>query len=142
MSTEPPRVELYVRSLAPTTARPTQERVVERLQALEESGEVTGFDVVVCGECVCPNAATASTEPGERLLSRYDSFEAWAEANDRTLVGFQRRDTRSVLTDTTVTGIVFPRVTLAEYRDGTLSFVAPSGTETERTAVLDRLAEY
>lgn len=142
MTDSPPRVELYVRSLAPTTARPSQERVVERLQRLDGSGDLAGFDVLVCGECVCPNAATAGTDPGKRLLSRYEAFEDWAADRDRDLVGFEERETSSMVTDTTVTGIVFPRMTLAEYRGGTLEFVAPSRNGEERTAVLDRLATY
>lgn len=142
MSDGLPRLELYLRSLAPTTARDAQDRVVERLRTLADEDAIAGFDVAVCGDCVCPNAATATSEPGSRLLSRYDAFESWAAARDRELVGFEERDTRSMLTDTRVTGIVFPRMTLAEFRDGDLTFVAPSRTDRERTSVLDRLERY
>jgi len=137
-----PRIELFLRSLAPATSREQQERIVERLRTLDEENVIRGFEVVVCGDCVCPRAATADTEPGERLLNSYEAFEAWAEDRDRELSGFERRDTRSILTGTTVTGIVFPRVVLAEYRDGDLAFVAPSADGTEETSVSDRLSAY
>ena len=140
--TSPPRVELYVRSLAPTRARETQDEVVTRLRRLGEDDRIADHEVALCGECVCPNAATATTDVGQRLLSRYDDFRAWAADHDRDLVGFQERETHSMLTDTTVTGIVFPRLTLAEYRDGDLAFVAPSRSGDTTTSVLDRLGTY
>jgi hypothetical protein len=116
--------------------------VVRRLRAAVDSGRLRGFDVFLCGECVCPRAATAETDPGERLLDRYDAFRAWADETGRELVGFERRDTTSTLMGTTVTGIVFPRLTLAEYRDGALRFVAPSSDGIEQTGVADRTDEY
>ena len=139
MSDRPPRAELFLRSLAPTDARDQQERVVERLRTLEAEGRVGTLDVRLCGECVCPESVTAETEPGRRLLDRHEAFRRWADDRDRELVGFERRDTESLLTGTRVTGIVFPRIVLAEYRDGDLTYVAPSRTEQERTSVTDRL---
>jgi len=142
MAGDRPRIELFLRSLAPTTGREGQERIVERLRTLDDENVVRDFEVVLCGECVCPRSATADTAPGERLLGRYDAFEDWADERGRTLSGFETRDTRSILTGTTVTGIVFPRVALAEYRDGDLAFVAPSADGTEKTSVSDRLSAY
>lgn len=142
MTQDDPRLELYVRSLAPTDAREPQERVVERLQTLDERDRIAGFEVALCGECVCPSSVTAGTDAGKRLLDRYDAFETWADEHDRGLVGFEHKDTQSLLTDTTVTGIVFPRMTLAEYRDGQLTYVAPSSNGAEQTSVLDRLDSY
>jgi hypothetical protein len=141
MARDPPRVELFLRSLAPARGREQQERIVERLHALDDEGLLRGFEVVLCGDCVCPRAATASTEPGRRLLDRYEAFDAWAERTGRELTGFEVRDTRSILTGTTTTGVVFPRVVLAEYRDGELAFVAPS-RDAEVTSVPDRLSTY
>ena len=142
MAGDRPRIELFLRSLAPATGREGQERIVERLRTLDEEGVIRDFEVVLCGECVCPRAATAETGPGERLLNSYDAFEGWADDRGRELSGFERRDTKSILTGTTVTGIVFPRVVLAEYRDGALTFVAPSAADTEKTSVSDRLSAY
>jgi hypothetical protein len=142
MERQSPRIELFCRSLAPSTGREQQDRIVQRLRTLDERDRIQGFEVVLCGECVCPRAATAETDPGEFLLDRYDGFQAWAEETDRTLVGFEKRNTKSMLTGTTVTGIVFPRLTLAEYRDGELTFVAPSSDGSEQTSVADRMGDY
>lgn len=142
MGRQSPRIELFCRSLAPSTGRQEQERVVKRLRTLDETDRIRGFEVVLCGECVCPRAATAETDPGERLLDRYDAFQTWAEETGRELGGFEKRATKSMLTGTTVTGIVFPRLTLAEYREGELTFVAPSRDGSDGTSVADRLDTY
>lgn len=142
MGENPPRVEVYLRSLAPTDIRDTQEQVVETLRTLDDEGRIKGVDYTLCGECVCPSLRTAETDIAKTLLRRYESFEEWADSNDRELVGFEKRDTESLLTGTSVTGIVFPRLTLAEFRNGDLTFVAPSSNGTEQTSVDDRLDVY
>jgi hypothetical protein len=139
---EPPRVELYLRSLAPSEGRDQQEAVLQTLNGLAEAGRIAGVEVTVCGECVCPSLTAAETDVGERLLRRYESFEGWADEADRDLVGFEERDTTSLVTDTEITGIVFPRLTLAEYRGSDLAFVAPSRNGVDTTSVLDRLEDY
>jgi hypothetical protein len=141
-TSQKPRVELYVRSLAPTEARDQQERVVARLQSLDDRDELRAVETVLCGDCVCPSLATADTDIGEHLLGRYRAFEEWAADHDRELVGFERRDTQSLLTNTSVTGIVFPRLALAEYRNGRPTYVAPSANGTDTTSVADRLDTY
>jgi hypothetical protein len=137
-----PRVELYVRSLAPTDIRDRQESVIERLAELDESDRIKAFDVVLCGDCVCSSAATAKTDIGQQLLDRYERFEQWAQESDRTLAGFTEQATSSAMLETTVTGISFPRLALAEYRGGELAYVAPSRNGTEHTTVLDRIKQY
>ena len=142
MGGSPPRVEVYLRSLAPTDIRDTQEQIVDRLRTLDDERRIKGVNYTLCGECVCPSLKTAETDIAKLLLRRYESFEEWADENDRELVGFEQRDTESLLTGTSVTGIVFPRLTLAEYRNGELTFVAPSTNGTEQTSVGDRLDVY
>jgi len=142
MTQDPPRVELYVRSLAPTDIRDRQESVIERLDELADAGRIDEFEVVLCGDCVCRSLATASTDVGQRLLDRHRSFEQWAAEVDRHLVGFAERDTGSALTGADITGISFPRLALAEYRGGELAYVAPSRNGTESTTVLERLDQY
>lgn len=140
--TEPPRLELYLRSLAPPTGRDQQDKVIRRLYDLDDDGRIKGFDVRLCGDCVCPRAETARTDPGRRLLRRYERFEEWADEAGYDLAGFEHREVESVLTGTTVTGIAFPRMVLAEYRNGSLTFVAPAADDSETVAVRDRLDEY
>jgi hypothetical protein len=138
----PPRVELYVRSLEPSEARDEQERVIERLRELDDEGRIRAAETVLCGECVCPMSAGSDGDIGSHLLRRYEAFKDWATNHGRTLAGFEERHTESVLTGTTLTELVFPRLTLAEYRDGRLSYVAPSTDGTETTTVADRLETY
>jgi hypothetical protein len=138
----PPRVELYVRSLEPSGARDKQERVIERLRELDDDGRIRAAETVLCGDCVCPTSAGSDDDIGSHLLRRYEAFKGWATEQDRTLVGFEERHTESVLTGTTLTELVFPRLTLAEYRNGQLAYVAPSTDGTETTTVTDRLDTY
>lgn len=136
------QIELYVRSLAPTDIRDRQESVIERLDELERAGRIDEFEVILCGDCVCASLATANTTVGQRLLDRFATFEEWAAQRDRTLVGFAQQDTKSTLSRSNITGIKFPRLALAEYRGGDLSFVAPSRNGAENTTVLDRIRTY
>lgn len=138
----PLQIELYVRSLAPTDIRDKQESVIERLDELERADRIDGFEVIFCGDCVCASLTTAKTAVGQRLLDRYVSFEKWATEHDRTLVGFTDHDTESTLTGTVITGVSFPRLALAEYRNRDLAFVAPSRSGNENTTVIDRIEEY
>jgi len=140
MGTARPRVELYLRSLAPETARDEQDRVVERLRRLDERDCVRSVDINVTGTGVCESTAAAETDPGRFLLDRIDRFESWADAQDRTLCGFRRQCVDSSLVGDTVTGITFPRIALAEFVDGDLQFVAPSKGSAV-TTVPDRLDE-
>jgi uncharacterized protein (DUF2342 family) len=133
---------MYVRSLAPTDIRETQEQVFERLQELDAAGTLTEFEVVVCGEVVCPSSITAETEIGQRLLTRHRSARQWADDRNRKLVGFERRAANSTLAGTPVSGVSFPRMLLFEFRGDSLSFVAPSRADTETTSVSDRLESY
>jgi hypothetical protein len=131
------RLELFVRSLAPETARPQQEAVFERLRGLADSEAVAATDVYVTGDCVCPSTVAAQTETGQFLLERYEAFESWTTANDAELVGFRNRCVDSSMTGETVTGIEFPRLCLAVYADETLLLVAPVVTGGGKTTIAD-----
>jgi hypothetical protein len=142
-------VELYVRTLSPTDARDSQESLLETLQ---QSAAVDSIEVVVTGDRICPETVAAGTEIGSALLEKFEQFEQWASETGRTLAPAFRRETgRSLLTGESVSGACFPDRALAEYRNGSLSFVAPccnDGTaaadsrEDERTwSVPDRVDE-
>lgn len=79
---DPPRVEAYVRSLAPTEIRDKQELVLERLTHLDADDTIANFEVVICGETVCPSSVTAETDIGQRLLARHRTAKQWAEDRD------------------------------------------------------------
>jgi len=142
MTQESLEIELYIRSLAPTDIRDKQESVIERLDELDRANRIDSFEVILCGDCVCASLATAKTAVGKRLLDRFASFEEWSAERNRTLAGFTEQDTESTLSGTHITGVKFPRLALAEYRSGDLSFVAPSRNGSENTTVIDRVEEY
>lgn len=138
------RAELFVRSLAPETARPEQERVIERLRGLERDGALAALDLHVAGDCVCPSTVAAETETGRFLLERFEAFEAWAADHGCALVGFEDRCVDSSLTGETVTGIRFPRLCLAVFDDEELLLVAPASDGEASVTVheaVERLSE-
>jgi hypothetical protein len=131
------RLELFVRSLAPDTARAQQEAIIERLQRLSEVELVDTTDIYVTGDCVCPSTVAAETQAGRFLLNRYAAFRSWAEQTDAELVGFREKCVDSSMAGGTVTGIRFPRLLIAVFADDTLQFVAPSTSNGIETTVID-----
>jgi hypothetical protein len=67
------RLELFLRSLAPETARPQQEAVIERHRDFADD-EVTETERYVTGDRVCPSTVAAKTETDRFLLDRYAAF--------------------------------------------------------------------
>ena len=138
------RVELFVRSLAPETARQKQESIIERLRDLEANGTVDAMELHVVGDCVCPSTIAATTETGQFLLERFETFQQWADRNGVELVGFRDRCIDSSMTGETVTGITFPRLCLAIFDGADCRFVAPvAGENTGETVpeTVRRLSE-
>lgn len=134
------RVELYVRSLAPTTGRERQETVIRRLRDLVEAGAVDGFELVVTGQCICPDSAAAETDIGRFLLERLRTFEEWAEEEGAALDPcYRRRDETPVYTGERYTGISVPNLAMAEFSDGDLSFLTPCRVDGRRVTVEERL---
>lgn len=135
-------VELYVRSLAPASSHSCQESVLERLEWLASRGHVADFEVHVWGSRFDPSGASARTVAGRFVRERLATFTEWADRNGLSIrTFFDERPVRSSVTGEDYTAVVLPTMTLAEYVDGELEFVAPcSDGETVHT-VEDRLAE-
>lgn len=132
------RVEVFVRSLAPTSGRTRQRGVFERLQDLVATERLEGVDCHVSGGRLSPDSLAAETEPGAFLLGRYRAFEQWARVRDRHLVGFEERPAVGEESGE-ATRIRFPRLVLAEFDGDSLAFVAPSSDGREQTTVEERL---
>lgn len=132
-----PRVELFVRSLAPETARASQETIIQTLRDLEKTGTLDSVELHVAGECVCPSTAAAETDTGQFLLSRYETFTEWATSQDVELVGFRNRCVDSMLCGDTVTGISFPRLCIAVFERNEVELVAPVSDASETVSVED-----
>lgn len=140
--TPPVTAELYVRSLRPRATYDRQRRAIARLDSLAENGSIAGYDVLVTGRAIPPSPADAVTEFGSYLLNRVADFEKWATRHDRPLATpIERRSVSSTFTGENYDALILPEILLAEYEDGALRFVAPSGTGEASVSVQDRLAE-
>ncbi|MFB6164873.1 MAG: HTH domain-containing protein [Haloarculaceae archaeon] len=133
-------VELYVRSLGPRAGIDRQERAVERLDALAAKGALAAFSVSVWGRRVSLSTTTARTDAGQSVLERVDAFRAWAEDAGRSVESFfETQRVTSELADREYAALVLPALTLSEYRDGDLAFVAPSSDGGSVCTVADRI---
>lgn len=141
-SAPPVTAELYVRSLRPRANYERQRRAIARLDALADGGPVDDYDVHVTGRAIPASQQDAVTEFGSHLLNRVADFEEWATRHDRPLATpIERRSVSSAFTGEDYDALVLPELLLAEYEDGALRFVAPSGTGEASVSVQDRLAE-
>jgi acyl dehydratase len=134
------RVELHVRSLAPRAGKRQQERIIDRLGRLASAGRIDELSVDVWGRQVDPSSAAAQTDAGRYVLDHVDAFRAWAEETGRSVESFfETRHVDSAITDEQYSALVLPTLTLAEYRDDELAYVAPCRDGDEITTVADRL---
>lgn len=129
-----PTVELYVRSLSDDV----QPLLDETLRRLREAEDIEEVGVTVYGRSFDPTGPAADTEPGRVLADRLEAFRRWASENGASFGPFFRARTVDGITGGTSTRIDLPTVTLAEYRDGDLAFVAPCRLDGRYHAVLDR----
>lgn len=133
-------VELYVRSLAPRAARERLERVVGRLEHLEETERIGDVSVRVTGKAIPATPADTVTDYGAFLCNRVAVFREWAGLTNRSLDAcFERRTVHSAFTGDEYDAIVWPEIVLAEYVSGDLRFVAPCEQGEESVTVEDRL---
>jgi len=138
--TDGTHVELYVRSLLPRHAQHQQEAVVERLLSLEADGPLDDLQIVVWGRQAPASPADTRTDAGLFALNRVAVFTKWAERNGFSVdAQFDQRSVDSTMADERYRAITFPMMTLAEYRDRDLTFVAPVEDGPETISVPDRL---
>ncbi|APW97846.1 hypothetical protein CHINAEXTREME_08660 [Halobiforma lacisalsi AJ5] len=140
---------MWIRSFAPVSTGPTQERAIERVDAIErDSDREIETAVRVWGKEIERGPET-SAGPGtdgvripqlERIDRRLDAFEEWANRTDRRLKPFFRpRTVESTITGESREVWRLPTIALAEFVDGDLIHVAPC-TDGRRTIdVFDRL---
>ena len=126
-------VELCVRSLS-EEVQPLLDGTLRRL----DGADVDRVGVVVWGRSFDPTGPAAATDPGRALADRLDAFRRWAAENDASFGSFFRTRPVRRLTGETYTRVDLPTVTLAEYRDGELAFVAPCRLGDRHHTALDR----
>ncbi|MDG5775456.1 hypothetical protein QA599_03300 [Haloarculaceae archaeon H-GB1-1] len=142
MTTDRPRLELYVRSLLPDGAHERQEAAIERLDRLDENDDVSEYSVVVWGKQVAPETAAARTREGEYILNRIAEFKQWALGNTVSLESFyQERRVDAPVTAEAHTAITLPVMGLAEYHGGELTHVAPCTDGDTVHTVVERLEQ-
>ncbi|MFC4543150.1 HTH domain-containing protein [Halosolutus amylolyticus] len=133
-------VELWIRSFAPVTTGPTQERALERVEALESAAPIDEIEISVWGKQVERTSRSRRIPQLRTIEARLDAFERWANRTGRSLVPFFR--TRTV--ESSITGDRYevcrlPTIALAEFADGELVHVAPCRDGDRTIEVFDRL---
>jgi len=140
MSQTGPHIELYVRSLLPDGAGKRQEAVLERLDRLERTGEIAGYNIIIWGKQLAPDSAAADTEEGQYILNRVAEFKLWALSNNVSLDSFyQRTAVESEVTGMADDVMILPVMGLAEYRESELTHVAPYVKDEDVHTISDRL---
>lgn len=122
-----PRVEVFVRSLAPPVgACQQQDSVLEQLQSFERQGLIDGVDISVWGKSICTDSTAAQTEPGRRFLDHLEEFSTWeARTESAVTMPFEEKTVSSSITNEQYTKIVLPRVCLTVYSGEQLELVLP-----------------
>lgn len=141
-TTTPTTVELWIRSFAPTSAGPTQERALDRLDDLESKTPIESVEVGVWGKEVeidRPERAVGIPQL-QRIESRLEAFETWAARTGRQLEPFFR-NTRI---ESSITGESYdvwrlPTIAVAEFDGDDLLHVAPCRNGGRTIDVVDRL---
>jgi len=109
-----PRVELFVRSLSPDSARAPADEHLDRLRRLADRGAID-LAVTVWGREVGLSTTAARTDPGTAVLDRVAAFRAWADDQGVSVEPFFRtREVRSDLTGEAYDALVLPVACLAE----------------------------
>lgn len=139
-TSEPLRLELYVRTLSPPGARSRQEAVIDRLRRLEDDDHVDDVFVKVWGKQIDPTTSAAETEQGQFILNRIAEFQQWALANNTTLDSFyQSRQQSSSITGEEHHTMVLPKMGLAEYHGDELQQVSPVAVGEDTKTVPEHL---
>ncbi|WP_136717174.1 HTH domain-containing protein [Halorientalis salina] len=133
-------VDLHVRSLVPRAGHTQQNAAIERLDDLESAGLLGAFNVHVWGHQVSLSTAAAQTDAGQFVLDRVERFREWADETGRSIDSFfETRRVESELRNEEYAALVLPSLTLAEYHDDELAFVAPCSDGDAVCTVEDRV---
>lgn len=123
----PPRVKVFLRSLAPPIGRcQQQDGVLQQLQSFERQGLLDSVEVSVWGKSVCPDSASAQTQPGKQILEYIDEFTSWsARTNVSAELPFEEKSVSASIIDEEYQKIVLPQVCLGVYAGEQLELVLP-----------------
>lgn len=134
------RMELYLRSFAPSGASDRQRAVMEDLYRLHREG-VAEADVTVWGGRISPRTA-AVTEEGRNYLDAIEAFRRWEAESDASLNGAFDERTSETLVEEPHPVVVPPTMCLAVYEDDDLWGVFPCTRDGEDRTVADCLDSF
>lgn len=130
-STDPVRVEVFLRTRTPPDVVERLRTLVERARQLEATDAVT--DVHVRTWAPVRPALEELSDSGPSVALTVNAFRSWADREGYSLrPGFARRETSSLIEDRPAAEIQVPIVSVAVYEDDTLQCVAPCA-DGERT---------
>lgn len=132
------RVELFVRSLAPSGAYERQKRIVDRLSRLSTAKHVVSVSSTVWGNRICPEAALRLST-GRSILEDIERVRTWADQHDASLDPFFDEYEVQTMTERSYTVIVPPVICLAVSAGDDLWGVFPYAKDGETYTVADGL---
>lgn len=136
MNDTTPRVELYVRSLAPCGEWTTQEAIVERLLDLERRDRIEAVDLWVWGNAVCLDGSAARIGHGAHVSERIRTFYEWCRDTPASLDPFFTRSAvESSLSAESFDRVVPPHRCLALYAETDLTAVYPCAVGDEAVSL-------
>lgn len=140
-TTQPTTVELWIRSFAPTSVGPTQERALDYLDELESRPSIESVEIGVWGAVIERTDRTTRVPQLRRIETRLDAFESWARRTGRRLEPFFRdRHVGSMIDSERRAVWRLPTIALAEFdEDDELIHVAPCRDGERTIDVFDRL---
>lgn len=141
---QPPRVRIFLRSLAPPLGASQQQNdVLEQLESFERQGVLEEMDVTVWGKSICPESAGSQTGPGEQILERIEEFTSWSASEDVSVdLSFEENDVDCSITDEQYRKIVLPRVCLAVYAEEEPELVLPCKINGDYYRVEDLITSF
>ncbi|MDG5776820.1 HTH domain-containing protein [Haloarculaceae archaeon H-GB11] len=121
------RLELYVRSLTPTVGiHGPQERVLERLRALDSEDVVDACTVNVWGSHIALEGEATQTSVGRTALDTVAHVREWASSNEIDVEPFfDERTVDCEMTGESYSVLVPPSMCLLVFGDDKLSCVVP-----------------
>ncbi|MDQ2051269.1 hypothetical protein RBH26_12345 [Natronolimnohabitans sp. A-GB9] len=140
-TTQPTTVELWIRSFAPTSVGPTQERALDYLDELESQPSIESVEIGIWGTVIERTDRTTRIPQLRRIETRLEAFESWAARTGRRLEPFFRDSHIGSMIDGERHDVWrLPTIALAEFdEDDNLLHVAPCRDGDRTIDVFDRL---
>lgn len=134
----PRRIDLCLRAAGPE-AWNHQQRIVDRLEVLDDRGEIDGYRIQTWGKVASPTGPLSDTRFHRAAVGTVREFESWADERGDVELPFSREEFDCEVTDQHHRVIRLPLVCLAVYEDGELVGVYPRTEDGTTYRVRDAL---